>query len=439
LSTLVSQPVPQPAWKEEVNRRLEEHKNRRGLSIAPKSSPGATPTSVSDRAARAAARVAARYAKAPSYSDQQTAEARAALRAAEVATRAALEAQVAAQLALDNLDSEPETSSEPEEFVTSQSVAVTPSERPKITSTAPVESPVAAPPADSFAIRWDADLPSQSPATSIHLGHGESSDTPDGDGFASATRQQAPIFEADLETVEPMQPIYANLIHFPRELIATRRMRPRLSGVPQSAAEEEYGQLSIFEVDPSSISTQPEASVAGPASSASAFSGAEWSSIQLDAEPEQPVASKPKTAPVPVAASAVHLAPFERRLIAFVVDLALTLALFSACALGMARHLDHAMPLRSAEVQGAFAFLFIAVLYQAFFLLTTHTTPGMMYAGIALCTFDDEHPTRIQLRARLVAMLISVVPVGLGIAWAIFDEDHLSWHDRLSRTYMRKC
>jgi len=107
--------------------------------------------------------------------------------------------------------------------------------------------------------------PSQSPAASIHLGHGESSDTPDGDGFASATRQQAPIFEADLETVEPMQPIYANLIHFPRELIATRRMRPRLSGVPQSAAEEEYGQLSIFEVDPSSISTQPEASVAGPA------------------------------------------------------------------------------------------------------------------------------------------------------------------------------
>jgi hypothetical protein len=22
--------------------------------------------------------------------------------------------------------------------------------------------------------------------------------------------------------------------------------------------------------------------------------------------------------------------------------------------------------------------------------------------------------------------------------WAVFDEDHLSWHDRLSRTYLRK-
>jgi len=25
------------------------------------------------------------------------------------------------------------------------------------------------------------------------------------------------------------------------------------------------------------------------------------------------------------------------------------------------------------------------------------------------------------------------------VAWAIFDEEHLSWHDRLSRTYLRKC
>jgi hypothetical protein len=37
-----------------------------------------------------------------------------------------------------------------------------------------------------------------------------------------------------------------------------------------------------------------------------------------------------------------------------------------------------------------------------------------------------------------VAMLLSVVPMGLGIMWAIFDEDRLSWHDRLSQTYLRK-
>jgi hypothetical protein len=37
-----------------------------------------------------------------------------------------------------------------------------------------------------------------------------------------------------------------------------------------------------------------------------------------------------------------------------------------------------------------------------------------------------------------MAMMLSVAPIGLGVMWAIFDEDHLSWHDRLSQTYLRK-
>jgi hypothetical protein len=67
------------------------------------------------------------------------------------------------------------------------------------------------------------------------------------------------------------------------------------------------------------------------------------------------------------------------------------------------------------------------------------STPGLMYARIALCTFEDEYPTRAQLRGRLAALLVSLLPMGLGFAWAIFDEDHLTWHDRLSRTYQRRC
>jgi uncharacterized RDD family membrane protein YckC len=29
------------------------------------------------------------------------------------------------------------------------------------------------------------------------------------------------------------------------------------------------------------------------------------------------------------------------------------------------------------------------------------------------------------------------LPVGVGMLWSIFDEDRLSWHDRLSGTYLR--
>jgi len=39
---------------------------------------------------------------------------------------------------------------------------------------------------------------------------------------------------------------------------------------------------------------------------------------------------------------------------------------------------------------------------------------------------------------RLCALLFSLAPLGLGVAWALFDEDHLSWHDRISKTYQRR-
>jgi uncharacterized RDD family membrane protein YckC len=81
----------------------------------------------------------------------------------------------------------------------------------------------------------------------------------------------------------------------------------------------------------------------------------------------------------------------------------------------------------------------VAVLYHALFFVLAEGTPGMKYARVSLCTFDDESPTRAQMRGRLVALLLSLLPMGLGVAWAVFDEEHLTWHDRLSRTYLRRC
>ena len=109
MSKSANQAVPQPSWKQEVNRRLEAHKSRKGLSvvqecIAQACIAGEEHSTASDRAAMAAARVAARFSKAPSYSEMQASEARAALRDAEVATRAALEAQAVAQAALANFE-----------------------------------------------------------------------------------------------------------------------------------------------------------------------------------------------------------------------------------------------------------------------------------------------------------------------------------------------
>src|SRR3569833_4037193 len=59
----------------------------------------------------------------------------------------------------------------------------------------------------------------------------------------------APVYE-EIEA----QAIPANLIQVPREIIATRRMRPRLADGP---AEGDSLQLSIFEVDPNMVSAEP--------------------------------------------------------------------------------------------------------------------------------------------------------------------------------------
>jgi uncharacterized RDD family membrane protein YckC len=126
------------------------------------------------------------------------------------------------------------------------------------------------------------------------------------------------------------------------------------------------------------------------------------------------------------------------RLMAAIVDGALISGTLLAAAMIAAKNVRDLPSLREIELVGAAAFLAIGLLYETFFLTLSKVTPGMMYAGISLCTFDDQSPNRSRRLARFGALLLSLLPVGLGLVWAIFDEDHLSWHDRLSRTYLRK-
>jgi uncharacterized RDD family membrane protein YckC len=92
--------------------------------------------------------------------------------------------------------------------------------------------------------------------------------------------------------------------------------------------------------------------------------------------------------------------------------------------------------LRATEIGLALGFVAAAILYQMLFFTLGRATPGMKYAQIRLTTFDGSVPVRAERYKRMAALLVSVLPAGLGLAWSLFDEDHLSWHDRLSRTYL---
>jgi uncharacterized RDD family membrane protein YckC len=445
LSTL-SQPHPTPKWKEEVNRRIAAHKNRKNGSAQ-----DATPQQASDatsRAAQAAARVAARYAKAPSYSEMQAQEARVAVRAAEIATKVALEAQAAAESALAELHA----ASQSRGPAVVENIAEA---QRKLDQEAPVRNAAdiahssvqpreevssgPQPPAPEiryqqpYAVRWDADLPirpaERKPAPRVH----EEFELAVEDWWSPAEIGSA-LRNEPLEVVGP-DSTQANLIQFPRELVATRKMRPRLAESCSGTLSEAEGQLSIFEVDPHSITTEMQAPVQSHDAAAPMWNRPEWSGIQLDAHPAAPRSTKalPETSPI------THLAPFGLRFMATVIDCALILACFVLVGFIAAGSFHHPPTGKPAELLGMFSLVAIGLAYYGVFFSLGMSTPGMKYAGIGLCTFDDKSPTRAQLHRRLGAMALSLLPVGLGVVWSVFDEDHLSWHDRISQTYLRKC
>ncbi|HVW76533.1 MAG TPA: RDD family protein [Alloacidobacterium sp.] len=363
-----------PSLKDEVNARLAAHRSRRTRTPAAQSSlPGFENENTGRRreSQSVAARVAERYAKAPSYSEMLAAQ-EAAARAAEAAAEAAAQAHAATQQVLAELEFED-------------------------AAPATVESP-------------RIEIAAEAPRPMI-------------------TEIVDPFEEA---TVIPAQPLPAKLIEFPRELVATRKARPRLAEGPlrEDPAIPDGSQLRIFEVEPETISKEPVGQAVLP----------EWHSIRLDAKPREEFHEPEKAASsayAPIFDLPLQIAPLEDRLMAGIVDASLTLAAFLVFVLVFVACTAHPPTGKTALAGAGIALVGLSVLYQWLFFTYSDATPGMRYAKIALCTFDDENPTRKAMRHRLGALLLSIAPLGLGFLWSFFDEDHLGWHDRMTRTYQR--
>jgi uncharacterized RDD family membrane protein YckC len=80
-----------------------------------------------------------------------------------------------------------------------------------------------------------------------------------------------------------------------------------------------------------------------------------------------------------------------------------------------------------------------AVVYLQYFALFTifgGTTPGMMFRGLQVASFSGAPPAPRQYLLRSVGYVLSAAAVFAGFAWSWWDEDHLTWHDRISRTYL---
>jgi uncharacterized RDD family membrane protein YckC len=137
----------------------------------------------------------------------------------------------------------------------------------------------------------------------------------------------------------------------------------------------------------------------------------------------------PQTALVPVASVS------DRRW-AGILD-AFFLGLTCAGFFGLFRSLGGEMLLdkMDAIVYSAVAFLFYA---QYFFLFTTFAgaTPGMQLRGLTIVRLDGSLPDTRQLLWRSFGYILSGATLMLGYLWALWDEDHFTWHDRISQTYI---
>ncbi len=259
--------------------------------------------------------------------------------------------------------------------------------------------------------------------------------------------RQSPTFDG--QSGAPV-PLAANLIEFPRQLVAARKARPRLAEGPlrESSDPAETAQLRIFEVEANQISAAPVHESVTP----------EWTSILLPAQPAADATADAgeldfSPALVPQTAN------LSRRMLSTAIDGGIVLAasvLFGAVAFTAATHITGPISLNlrslapetlspSAIVKVLLPFAIVAasifaaltILYQILFFTLSDSTPGMRCARIALCTFGDENPTRQAMRRRVWATVLSGLPLGVGFLWAWLDDAGLSWHDRMSRMYQR--
>ena len=423
-----AEPARPSALKQEVAEKLAAHRQRRARAQMGASAAEVQRTSGRGEAKnRVAAAVAERYAQTPSYRAFLAQEAERSIQQAAAAARVAqrnAEAVAAVQqellAELQKWDA-PQTFSEKTAEVIAGPVAVP----------APSPTPVKQVSTAGLTVRLYEDI--GRPRAAAGKPNALKAEAQANASEVQALEEeiafrQAPVFE-EFHPVEPSTPLPANLLEFPRQLVATVKARPSLALGPLREESSRGSQLRIFEVAPELIATEPEPISMIP----------EWSSIWLDAhtvtEPEiDPYAPMTDILPslLPPQTAALHL-----RAMAWAIDGLLVLGGFTAFVAAFAHFAGEITLGAPLAVGAAIVLAGLYLVYQMLFFSLSDQTPGMRYARIGLCTFSDENPSRSAMRKRVLAQVVAVAPLGLGLAWVLLDDDRLGWHDRMSRMYQR--
>ena len=81
------------------------------------------------------------------------------------------------------------------------------------------------------------------------------------------------------------------------------------------------------------------------------------------------------------------------------------------------------------------ALALIAVFYGLIWVLADTETPGMRWTDLKLVTFNGFPLERKTRALRMLGCFLSFCSGMIGILWALVDEEGLTWHDHMSKTF----
>ncbi len=87
-------------------------------------------------------------------------------------------------------------------------------------------------------------------------------------------------------------------------------------------------------------------------------------------------------------------------------------------------------------IMGISLLAFFTAAYFVTFTALSDGTPGLISQGLEVRNLNGEALTRRQALWRGLGYLVSAGSFLLGFAWALVDEERLTWHDRISDTFV---
>ncbi|MBT8142296.1 MAG: RDD family protein [Gammaproteobacteria bacterium] len=125
-----------------------------------------------------------------------------------------------------------------------------------------------------------------------------------------------------------------------------------------------------------------------------------------------------------------------RRLAAIVYDLILLIALlfvFAGLWISITPS-DSALRLWGLRV----IYIALPMIFYMYFWTSKGQTLGMTTWRLKLRSIDGKTPNLKQQFIRLVVAAISALCLGLGYLWMLVDKNNLTWHDRISGTWLEQ-